>query len=1023
MPFRLAIRLSALFLRGIDVAAGVDFAKDVYPVLRRSCFECHGHEVQKGDLRLDDEEHALSGGASGPVIVAADAVASEILRRVSLPRTDKEAMPRRGKPLTAKEIASLREWIDKGANWPEGLERQRHWSYQQPAKSPLPEVQRREWPRNEVDHFVLARMEEAGLPPSRQADTATLVRRLYLSLIGLPPPVEEVKRLEKLGNPLPQREIESLVDRLLQSEEFGVRWARPWLDLARYADSHGFQRDDLRDIWAFRDWVVDALNADMPFTRFTIEQVAGDLLPNPTIDQLVATGFHRCTPTNVEAGTEPEESRVNQVLDRVNTTGAVWLGTTLECAQCHDHKYDPFSMEDYYRLLAYFNNTEMEADRANPKVPGSIKFNGSPFDLEDTPNPERKKLETQLAKLEGEMTKLKGSSDAEFEAWLEQMSEDLQKPVREVPLEVIEFTSDKGAKTKELSDGSVLLVGKAADKDTYEITLQGAAKEITGIKLETLTHDSLPGKGPGRGDAKRPNFVLNHFGVKRRVADANDDPGKSLKLVDATADFSQKNYEVGGAIDDAAKSGWAINPQFGKSHWAEFEFAQPTTLNRRIEWVVSLVQDFGGGRSIGRVRISALTGSLAARRLPASLAAAIRKPAEERSDRELASLHEHFELEMPRMKALRREMASVEKELAALRPPTTEVMKELAEPRMTHLFKRGVYSNPGDKVQAGTPEILPQLKADRGNRLDLARWLVSEENPLTARVTVNRWWSEMFGHGIVTTLEDFGIKGELPTHPELLDWLAVDFMEKGWSLKKTLRLIATSATFCQDSTMTPELLERDDPNLLYARGPRFRLDAEGIRDNALAIAGLLSTSKGGPSIRPPQPDGLWKKVGGQQYKYEASPGEQQFRRGIYVVLKRGAPYPSFVNFDASARMACVVKRSRSNTPLQALTLLNDPVYVDAAEAFARRLLEETPNSAVTTRLEHAYRLALARAPSESEQRVLKTLFTEQLSAASSSRVDLPALAAPPKGVSEAEFAAWFSIATAILNLDETITKG
>lgn len=1005
--------------------AAIDFAKDILPVLQRSCFECHGHEVQKADLRLDDKAHAFEGGKSGAVIVASNPDASEILRRVSLPRDDKDAMPRRGKPLTSAEIDALRTWIANGAVWPDHIEKGTHWAYEAPVKAAVPEVKNAAWPKNEIDHFILARLEEEGLAPSKPADTATLVRRLYLSLIGLPPPVDEIVRLEKLGNPLPQMEVEALVDRLLQSEEFGVRWARPWLDLARYADSHGFQRDDLRELWAFRDWVVSAMNADMPFTRFTIEQVGGDLLPCATQDQIVATGFHRCTPTNVEAGTEPEESRINQVLDRVNTTGAVWLGSTLECAQCHDHKYDPFSQEDYYRLLAYFNNTEMEADRANPKVPGSIKFNGSPMELAGgAPDPEREKLQTEIAGLEDKMTSLTKNSDARFEQWLGEMSQAVHQTVEEVPLKVIEFVSEAGSAFKELDDGSILLTGAPADKDTYELTLQGVAQDITGIKLEALTHESLPGTGPGRGDDKRPNFVLNTFELKSRVADANDDPGKPIRLIHATSDFSQANYDAIGAIDDDPKSGWAINPQFGKPHWAVFELQKPAQLDRRSEWVVRMIQDYGGARSIGRVRITALTGSLAAQNLPETLAAALKKPADKRTRRELAQLREHFDLEMPALKALKQQMTSVEKKLAKLAPPTSEVMKELPKPRMSTVFKRGVYSNPGDPVRPGTPAILPATEAQGGNRLELAKWLVSDENPLTARVTVNRWWAELFGHGIVTTVEDFGIKGEPPSHPELLDWLAVEFMEKGWSMKKLLRLITTSATFGQDSAVTPAQLAQDDQNLLYARGPRFRLDAEGIRDNALSIAGLLSTQKGGPSIRPPQPDGLWKKVGGQQYPYEVSPGEKKYRRGIYVVIKRGAPYPSFVNFDASARMACVVKRSRSNTPLQALTLLNDPVFVEAAAAFAQRVLNELPHGSAEDRIEHAYRLALARAPSAAEAGVLKSLLAEQIAASSSSNAAaLPAGTTPPEGVPPSEFAAWFSVATAILNLDETITKG
>lgn len=986
-------------------AAEIDFSKQVFPILQRACFECHGPEVQKAGLRLDQKAAALHGGTSGAVIKPGKADASELLRRVSLPRSDEDAMPRRGAALSPAEISLLREWIHQGAGWPELVTSVSHWAYQKPLKPALPLLKKKDWPRNDIDSLILARLEREGLQPSQQADTATLVRRLYLALIGLPPPVAEVERLEKLGYPLPQAEIEALVDRLLKSEEYGVRWARPWLDLARYADSHGFQRDDLREIWGFRDWVVQALNADLPFDQFTLHQVAGDLLPQATPDQIVATGFHRCTPTNVEAGTEPEESRINQVLDRVNTTGAVWLGSTLECAQCHNHKYDPFTQEDYYRLMAYFNNTEKEAERANPKVPGSIAFNGTPFAMTGSGlNPEREKLEQEKTTLEAKMTAMKKDSAKLFSAWLKEANTKPSEPVQEHALDVVEFVSEAGASHRELDDGSILLSGMPADSDTYQIVLKGPAlKNITGLKLEALTHESLPGQGPGRGDAKRPNFVLNTMEARLRLAAANDDPGKLLAFTAATADFAQKGFDPAYAIDDDPKTAWAINPQFGKPHWARFQFAAPLELTSQHELVITLVQTYGGGRSLGRVRLSAVTGSLSTTPMPAAVAAVLKKPAQQRTRAERVQLRTHFEQEMPGLSAMKQQMTALEKKLSSLKVPTTEVMKELPQPRKSAIFKRGVYTDPVESVTAGTPAILPRTEAP-ANRLGLAQWLVSRDNPLTARVTVNRWWSELFGHGIVTTLEDFGIKGAPPTHPELLDWLAVTFMEKGWSMKQMLRLMTTSATFCQDAAISPQMLERDDANLLYARGPRFRLEAEGIRDHALSVSGLLSLQKGGPPIYPPQPDGLWRKVGGQQYDYATSTGEKKYRRGLYIVLKRGAPYPSLINFDASARMACVIRRSRSNTPLQALTLLNDPVYVEAAHAFADRVLREKANAPVEAQITHAYRLAISRKPTATALRILRDLLQSQQDQG-----------ADPK-------TAWFAVTSAVLNLDECITK-
>jgi len=987
---------------GASLSSAVDFRRDIRPILATHCYDCHGGQKPKAGLRLTTRGHALKGGESEvPALVPGDSAKSELILRV-LSADKGEVMPPKGERLSAREVALLKEWIDAGAEWPDNV---KHWAYEAPQRAPLPKVKSESWVRNAIDHFVLVRLEREQLAPSPEAGRAVLLRRVTLDLTGLPPTPAQVDAfLADRGADAYER----VVDRLLAAPQFGERWARPWLDLARYADSHGFQRDDLRDLWPYRDWVIRSLNADLPFDKFTIDQLAGDLLPNATEDEVIATGFNRSAPCNVEAGTEPEENRVNQVFDRVNTVGAVWLGTTLECAQCHDHKYDPFPMRDYYQLFAFFNHTALEADRANPKTPGSIRFLGPYRALKNSPkNAERASIEAERERIRAAIAvreKELARNAEDVEAKLLAESEDRgQQHV----LEVAEFESAAGSAHRVLEDRSILISDdNVPATDTYTVMVRTPLSGITGIKLEALTDPSLPGEGPGRGDASRPNFVLNEFTV---TASRTDGSGKSVpvKFAKATASFSQKNFLVEELLTDSKgdkQSGWAINPEFHKPHWALFECAQPVGFSGGTTLQFKLVQNYGAGRTIGRLRLSAFTGRIGGEPLPADLVAALAMPRAGRTPAQAKKLADYLATQDRPLVSLREQLRQAELRLLGLKTEQTLVMQELAEPRMSTMFNRGVYTDRGAAVQPGMPAVLNAPAGEPRTRLDLARWLVSRENPLTARVVVNRWWAELFGRGIVGTVEDFGLKGEMPTHPELLDWLAVEFMDGGWSMKKLLRTVVTSATYRQSSRITPEMLARDDQNKLLARGPRLRLDAETIRDNALAIAGLLSLKQGGLPIHPPQPDGLWDKVGGQKYDYVVSPGEEKYRRGIYVVLKRGAPYPSFVNFDANARMACTVKRSRSNTPLQALTLLNDPLYVEAAQALARRIAAEKPQALPEDRIRHAFVLTLARTPKEAEAQALRELYEAQKAAGG-------------------EAAAWYAVATALLNLDETITKG
>ncbi len=1011
----------------------VDFARDVQPLLRRSCWECHGAEKQAGDLRLDTSAGAF---ASGYVIVAGKPDESELMRRIALPAGHAELMPAVGAPLKPREIQILKRWIEAGASWPKNAEASPHWAYVSPQRPALPQVANAEWCRNPIDRFIVNQLEQAKMSPSSEADRATLLRRVSFDLIGLPPTPAELDAFLSDRSP---NAYERAVDGLLARPQFGERWARPWLDLARYADSHGFQRDDLRDIWAYRDWVIDALNADMPFDQFTIEQLAGDLLPNASESQRVATGFHRCTPTNVEAGSIPEETRINQVIDRVNTTAAVWLGTTLECAQCHDHKYDPFSQRDYYRLMAFFNSTESEADRTNPKVPGSIQFRGPTMPLSD---PRRARARQELAELltrvQERLAVRRSELDADLEAWATKTSQRADQSPESHLLVVEHFESEQGCQSRTLEDGSLLITGKVAEKDTYRLSMRTQLTNIRAIKLEALAHESLPGQGPGRGDGQRPNFVLHEFNVKAvpvvvaetKAANEPDRQVEDVRFSSATASFSQARYDVAGAIDNQPDTGWAINPKFGQSHWATFTTANPLGFAGGTQLTFHLVQNYGGGRTIGRLRLTAITGDVSAESFPAEIRELLAQPAVKWKPAERSKLLAYRVEYDATMADLQAEIDKLKEELAKLALPTTLVMKELPEPRVTAMFDRGDYRNQGQPVNPGTPEALHPLSVvasqeqrESLNRLSLARWLVDRNNPLVARVTVNRWWAEIFGRGLVATPEDFGIKGETPTHPELLDWLAVEFMDSGWSMKHIVKTMVMSATYRQSATATPEQLAADDQNLHYGRGSRFRLAAEAIRDNALSIAGLLSLKQGGPPIRPYQPDGIWTKVGGQNYKYEVSPGDERYRRGIYVVLKRGAPYPSFVNFDGSARLACTVQRSRTNTPLQALTLLNDPVYVEAAHALAARILSELSNNSTDERLRYAFRLCTAREPEQAELDILKALRARQEQAARSqgSPRSIGGFQTPAQ-TDSAVFASWYAVATTLLNLDETITK-
>jgi hypothetical protein len=816
----------------LRAAEPVDYARDVKPILAAHCVSCHGPKQQKSDLRLDLYARIRQGGISGPAIVPKKASESRLIQAVTGSNPDVAKMPPKG-AVPPEQIAVLKRWIDEGAKGPAteevasgGAIASTHWSFQPVKRSPLPTTKNPAWARNGIDHFILARLEKDKINPSPEADRVTLIRRLSLDLTGLPPTPAEVDVFLKDSSP---RAYENLVDRLLDSPHYGEHQARLWLDAARYADSNGFTIDAPRSIWKYRDWVIDAFNRDLPFDQFTVQQLAGDLLPRPTTDMLVATGFHRNTMINQEGGIDPEQFRVESVVDRVNTTGTVWLGLTVGCAQCHDHKFDPFSQKEYYQLLAFFNN----CDEPTLEIL-------SPADEE-----RRKRVREALAGIDRQLKSLDPTSAEAVEKW-----------------------------ERSITDETRHFVPKAV-ADIFLVAPNGRnAKQIKALEV-----------------AYRKNDLTRHV--------------------------------VGG-----------LTTPLG------------TVLNAQV-----------------------LTS---------------------RND------------------LVRAREALAKKEPAAV---TTMVVRERKARRDTHVMLGGDFTRKGVKVTPGTPSVLP-AKPLAASRLDLARWLVSPDNPLTARVTVNRWWGQFFGTGIVETDNDFGTQGTPPSHPELLDWLASEFMARGWSVKAMHKLIVTSATYRQSSKARPDLDRIDARNRLLARQSRLRVNAEVVRDVALAASGLLSPKVGGPSVFPPQPDGMYKFTQVDK-NWKASTGEDRYRRGMYTYFWRSAPHPQLVTFDAPDATQACTRRNRSNTPLQALTLLNDAGFYEYAQALGGQMAKADGDD--TAKLQHGFRVAVSREPTPRELTRLQAFLVRQQAELNTDEVKTISPDDPSR-------APWVMVARVLLNLDEFITR-
>jgi hypothetical protein len=984
-------------------AAEVRFNRDIRPILSNRCFKCHGPDLKKGGLNLRSRDSALKELKSGHVaIVPGKSDESELIERVTTP-LDAERMPPRGKgnPLTREEVAKLRAWIDQGAQYEE------HWAYVKPQRPALPAVKHRTWVRNAIDEFVLARLEQEGLAPSPEADRETLIRRVTLDLTGLPPTLAEVDAfLADLGPDA----YEKVVDRLLASPHYGEHQARSWLDLARYADTNGYEKDERRSAWPYRDWVIAAFNRDLPFDQFTIEQIAGDLLPSATLDQQIATGFHRNTMVNTEGGTDDEEFRVAAVVDRVNTTMFVWMGTTFACAQCHNHKFDPFTQQEYYRLFAFFNSTQ---DRGRSNEP-----------MVALPSPEVDARRRQLAAEIGRVQKVLDTPTPELAAARAKWEQSLAgRTVAWTVLEPTSLTSAQGTTLTRQADGSVLAGGKSPETDTYTITAHTDLVGITAFRLEVLPDKTLPIQGPGRAGG---NFVLNELRVS---AGGRDEAAQAVALQNASADFAQNGFAVAGAIDGNPKSGWAVAPQFSRAHVAVFETREAVGLPEGTTLTFTLEHSYGGKQTLGRFRLSATAAPRPVRAtlLPDSIVKVLGVEPGARTDAQKDELARYYRSITPELAKVREQLAALRRQEAAVRRPTTLVMKELATPRPTRVHIRGNHKNLGEPVSPGVPAKLHPLRQGQpANRLGVACWLVDPDNPLVGRVMMNRIWARYFGRGLVETSEDFGAQGEPPTHPELLDWLATELVQQGWSLKAMHRLIITSATYRQSSRVTPGLYQRDQFNRLLARGPRFRMAAEMVRDNALAVSGLLRRKLGGPSVFPYQPDGVWFNPYSTD-RWVMSTGGDQYRRGLYTFWRRTAPYATFMAFDAPSREVCCERRNRTNTPLQALATLNDKAFVDPAAALGRRMMAEAPGCD-RDRAVHGFRLCVARRPTAAELELLLRLYRDnqekyQKDPAAARALATSGIGAPPPEMEPARLAAWTVVANVLLNLDETVTKG
>ncbi|MEQ1825088.1 MAG: PSD1 and planctomycete cytochrome C domain-containing protein [Pirellula sp.] len=1083
--FIICLGVVLVFSRGLTAEeVALNFSRDIRPILSDKCFQCHGPDqsAEKSGLRLDLREMALGKADSGSsAIVPMQPEASELVKRITSKQTD-YAMPPRDSPkqLSEGEVALLRKWIAQGANY-EG-----HWAFDAPKRPELPNdevVLAKEWRDNPVDRLVYSGLRRVGLTPQESASKETLVRRVSLDLTGLPPTPNQIDAY--LTDPSPNA-YERMVDRFFASPHYGERMALNWMDYARYADSNGYQSDGSRDIWGWRDWVIHAYNQNKPFDQFTIEQLAGDMLPNATQDQIIATGFNRNHRLNGEGGRIVEEWFVETVIDRVETTGLTWLGLTFNCCRCHDHKYDPIKQREFYQMFAFFNSVEevgvlAPAGKNGENTPPLLTMKTAAHQSEIA------RRETEIAAFESTHNDLKSQLPNLATRWAERMRAERDKAETLKPdqaivepvepkasenqssgpadgdanataiawqqLAPIDVKSTGGATLTRLEDGSYLASGTNPANDTYVVTLPFSEPSITGVLLEVMPDASLPNQSLGRGF--NGNFVLTDIAVE--LVDGPLKRSRPMNIARAQADFAQAGWPVDNVLANMPKSksplkGWAIdgnNPKSRLHRKAMFvaDKAQRVPKGANVRVTLSHRSEYAD-HNIGRFRLS-LTSvapeqiTLGASGIPANVLATIHSSPDQWSDSDRKALEDYY------LTSAANPLRESESKLASLRKalkeyiddiPTTMVMKEAA-PREASILIRGEYDKPAAKVQRGIPSVLPQLpKGSTVDRLGLAQWIVSRDNPLTARVWVNREWERFFGMGIVKTTENLGSQAEYPVNPKLLDWLAVEFMEptilpavggqsaRPWDMKALQKLMVMSSAYRQSSQVTPEILQQDPDNRLASRGPRFRLPGEIVRDSSLAVSGTLVDVIGGPSVRPYMPAGVWDETSkyGNLRNYQHDKNDGLYRRSMYTIWKRTAAPPTMLLFDAPNREVCTVKRSRTNTPLQALSLLNEVTFVEAARKLAGRMLKEGGET-TQQRLAYGFRLALARYPTDSEMKVLvRGLDTDkqQFAKNPSDAKQLVTFGESKASIEAAdeELAAYTLAANVSLNLDEFVTR-